>query len=81
MDGWMAGRTHGWSDCTLFCVLFESYINVRTFLTESQCHRMDFNGSVRPCVCVTPKTCSLVRLGQSTIHLHLMAEAFKCGEL
>lgn len=81
MEGGTEGQTEGRTDCIFDCVLSESHIDVRTFLTESQCYRMDFNGSAQPCVCFAPKTCSLVRLGQNTIHLHLMAGAFKCGEL
>lgn len=74
----MDGRT----DCTFLCILSESHTAVVTFLTvRVQCYRMDFNGSVGLRVCSAPKMCSLLRLGQNVIHLHLVAGPFKCGEL
>lgn len=49
--------------------------------TELQGDGMEFNGSVGLCIHFAPETCAQLRLGQSTIHLHLMAIAFECGEL
>lgn len=45
------------------------------------CYWMKFNGSDGLCIHFAPETCAQLRLGQNTIHLHLMAIAFECGEL